>query len=254
MTNKFYSPDDQRAVRVRELFGRIAPRYDLMNHLQSFGLHLRWKRMLVELAGVQPHERALDLCCGTGDIALTLCQRGARVVGLDFTRQMLEVAAARKRKEALKSIRAAGQFSGNLPHLHFLAGDAQSIPFPDDTFDIVTIGYGLRNLANWETGLREMQRVVRPGGRLLILEFGKPDNSLWRGIYFGYLRLFVPLLGLLFCGSAAAYSYILESLKHFPAQRGIAQKMNDLGLRNIKTLHPLGGVMGINYGEKAAGK
>ena len=124
------------------------------------------------------------------------------------------------------------------------------LPFSDNSFHIVTVGYGLRNLANWETGLREMQRVASPGGRLLVLDFGKPDNALWRGLYFGYLRLFVPWLGRIFCGNANAYAYILESLQHYPAQHAVAAKMRDLGLANLRTIGLLGGAMSINYGEK----
>jgi demethylmenaquinone methyltransferase/2-methoxy-6-polyprenyl-1,4-benzoquinol methylase len=132
----------------------------------------------------------------------------------------------------------------------FVRGDAQELPFRDSSFDIVTVGYGLRNLADWERGLSEMRRVAKPGGRLLVLDFGKPDNAMWRGVYYGYLRLFVPCLGLIFCGSASAYRYILESLQHYPAQQGVAGKMRELGLVNVRIVNLLGGVMTINYGEK----
>ena len=132
-----------------------------------------------------------------------------------------------------------------------MQGDAQQIPFPDHSFEIVTVGYGLRNLASLDTGLREMERVAKPGGRLLVLDFGKPDNALWRTVYFGYLRFFVPLMGLVFCGNPAAYAYILESLKHYPAQRGVAEKMIALGLKNVRILNLLGGIMSINTAEKA---
>lgn len=234
MANEFYDPGDQRAQKVSDLFASIAPRYDLINDLQSFGLHRLWKKRVIQLARPQPGERALDLCCGTGDLALGLAGQGALVFGVDFSEPMLQVAARR---------------SGNA-RLSFVRSDAQRIPFPDHSFHIVTMGYGLRNLANWETGLREMQRVAMAGGRLLVLDFGKPDNPLWRALYFGYLRMFVPLLGKLFCGNAAAYSYILESLQHYPAQRGVAAKMHELGLVKLRVVNLLGGVMSINYGEK----
>jgi len=110
----------------------------------------------------------------------------------------------------------------------FIRGDAQRIPFRNDAFEVVTVGYGLRNLEDWEAGLREMQRVAKPGGRVLVLEFGKPENTLLRGMYFGYLKLLVPCLGWLSSGSAGAYRYILESLKHYPAQQGVAAKMREL--------------------------
>src|SRR5262249_55600823 len=156
---------------------------------------------------------------------------GAKVVGLDFSEPMLDVAKRRRPDGAVQ----------------FQQGDAQALPFENDSFDIVTIGYGLRNLTSFEIGLREMQRVARPGGRLLVLDFGKPDNALWRGIYFGYMKMVVPLMGLVFAGSASAYSYILESLKHYPAQRGVEEKMRELGLSNVRVVEFLGGVMSINY-------
>ncbi len=234
MTNKYYDPGRQRAAKVQALFTRIASRYDLINDLQSFGLHRRWKRRVVELARPRPGARALDLCCGTGDIALGLADAGAKVVGLDFTEPMLHVARARDARARVGWVRA----------------DAQRLPAPDGLFDVVTVGYGLRNLADWEQGVREMVRVARPGGRVLVLDFGKPANPVWRSVYYAYMRLFVPLLGLVTCGSASAYSYILVSLKHYPAQAGVAAKMKALGLVNVRVVEFLGGVMSINYGEK----
>ncbi len=245
MANAFYRPGAERAASVQALFSRIAPRYDLINDLQSFGLHRVWKRRLVRLAQPRPGERALDVCCGTGDIALALACRGVDTVGLDFNRPMLHVAERRKDRLARR---------GRVPApggVRFVEGDAQQLPFPDATFDIVTVGYGLRNLASWETGLEEMRRVARSGGRLLVLDFGKPDNAVWRSAYFAYLRLLVPLLGLLVARSASAYAYILESLIHYPAQRGVAAKMNELGLAEVRILNLLGGVMSINYGRRA---
>jgi len=247
VANTFYDPGDQRAAKVHDLFSRIAPRYDLINDLQSFGLHRHWKRRVIQLGRPQPGQRALDLCCGTGDLALGLARRGAQVAGLDFSGRMLERAAKRRPGN---SNRQPEEPQHALPAPLFVCGDAQHIPFSDNSFDIVTVGYGLRNLASWETGLREMQRVVKPGGRLVVLDFGKPDNALWRGLYFGYLKLFVPCLGRIFCGDASAYAYILESLRHYPAQQGVAAKMRELGLSNVRVINLLGGVMSINYGEK----
>jgi demethylmenaquinone methyltransferase/2-methoxy-6-polyprenyl-1,4-benzoquinol methylase len=236
MANPYYDPGGARATQVNRLFARIARRYDLLNDLQSFGLHRAWKARLVALANLKPGEPALDVCCGTGDIALALAGRGAVVTGLDFTIEMLDVARQR----------GAGR-SG----VAFIQGDALALPFEKDSFAAVTVGYGLRNLADWQGGLREMLRVARPGGRLLVLDFGKPDNAAWRGIYFAYLRLAVPLFGLLGCGDAQAYAYILESLRHYPAQRGVEAWMREAGLANVRTLNLLGGVMSINVGEKA---
>jgi len=244
VSNVFYAVGEQRASRVNDLFSAIARRYDLINDLQSFGLHRRWKHRVVDLAAVQSGNRALDLCCGTGDLALALAQRGAEVAGLDFSLPMLEIAKARGRKQSTPQT--------PIPNPQFIQGDAQQIPFPDASFDVVTVGYGLRNLASWENGLAEMYRVARPGARLVVLDFGKPANALWRAIYFGHLRCSVPLIGWLFCGNADAYAYILESLKHYPAQRAVAAKMRELNLANVRVINFLGGAMAINYGEKPA--
>ena len=242
MSNAFYDAGESRAAKVNDLFATIARRYDLINDLQSFGLHRRWKRRVVKLAQIKNGDRALDLCCGTGDLALALAQCGAETTGLDFSPQMLEVAGTRQQKINRQS---------PVANLKFLQGDAQQLPFPENSFDIVTVGYGLRNLTSWERGLDEMFRVARPGGRMVVLEFGKPANWLWRNLYFTHLRCSVPLIGLLFCGNASAYAYILESLKHYPAQLAVAEKMRGLKLANVRVLNLLGGAMAINYGEKS---
>lgn len=237
MSNEFYAPGDQRAAKVNDLFARIARRYDFLNDLQSFGLHRNWKRRVIELASVAPGSRALDLCCGTGDIAFALAQRGAETTGLDFSAQMLEVAAQRHLKSPNSKLK-------------FVQGDAQQLPFANASFDAVTVGYGLRNLTSWERGVEEMLRVARPGARLVVLDFGKPPNALWRAVYFTHLKLSVPIIGLLFCGNASAYAYILESLKHYPAQLAVADKMRALKMENVRVINLLGGAMAINYGEK----
>lgn len=243
MSNVFYAPGEPRAAKVNDLFAAIARRYDLLNDLQSFGLHRRWKRRVADLADASRGACALDLCCGTGDIAFALARRGAETTGLDFSEKMLEVAAKRNQTSESKL---------QAPNPVFIHGDAQQIPFPDNSFDIVTVGYGLRNLASWERGLDEMCRVARPGARLIVLDFGKPPNALWRGLYFTHLKISVPLIGWLFCGNAQAYAYILESLKHYPAQLAVAEKMRALKLANVRVINLLGGAMAINSGQKPA--
>jgi demethylmenaquinone methyltransferase / 2-methoxy-6-polyprenyl-1,4-benzoquinol methylase len=241
VSNEFYAPGEKRAAKVNDLFARIARHYDFLNDLQSFGLHRSWKRRVLALARVAPGDRALDLCCGTGDIAFALSGAGAKTTGLDFSAEMLGVAGRRKQKN-----------SGHQTAPEFLQGDAQQLPFPENSFDVVTVGYGLRNLTHWERGVEEMARVARPGARLVVLDFGKPPNTLWRSLYFLHLRLSVPLIGLLFCGNAQAYAYILESLKHYPAQLAVAEKMRALKLQNVRVINLLGGAMAINYAEKPA--
>jgi ubiquinone/menaquinone biosynthesis methyltransferase len=237
MANRFYVEGEQRGAKVNDLFARVAPRYDLINDLQSFGLHRAWKRRLLRMAAVRPWERALDLCCGTGDIAFALAQAGAAVTAVDFSEAMLQVAARRASASGVAN-----------PQFH--RGDAMRLAFGDATFDIVTVGYGLRNLSDWETGLREMHRVARPGGRLLVLDFGKPDNALLRSLYFAYLRVVVPVFGRLFCGDSATHAYILESLQRYPAQHGVAQAMQRLGCHDVRIVNLMGGAMSINYGVK----
>jgi demethylmenaquinone methyltransferase/2-methoxy-6-polyprenyl-1,4-benzoquinol methylase len=240
VASKFYVEGDARAARVEDLFAAIAPRYDLINDLQSFGLHRLWKRRLIRLAGIRPGELALDVCCGTGDVAFALAAAGATVTGFDFSEPMLAVARNRARAVA----------PGASPV--FQQGDALNLPFADASFDVVTISYGLRNLADFDRGVRELARVLRPGGRLLVLDFGKPDNALWRWGYFQYLRWLVPIFGRLFCGDGDTHGYILESLKKYPAQRGVDAKLAELGWTDRRVVNLLGGVMGISYGRRAA--
>lgn len=233
MANSYYEPGSERAQKVNDLFASIAPRYDRINDIQSFGMHHKWKRRVVEMANLTAGNRALDVCCGTGDISELVAKTGAQTTGLDFTAEMLDVARQRDTS------------------IDYLQGDAMDLPFGDGEFDAVTVGFGLRNLAEWEKGLREMHRVAKPGGRLLVLDFGRPDNSLWRVLYFGYLRMIVPVYGKLFCGNWSAYAYILESLKNYPAQRGVERGMNELGCRDVRVVSFFGGAMSINYGVKS---
>jgi demethylmenaquinone methyltransferase/2-methoxy-6-polyprenyl-1,4-benzoquinol methylase len=235
MVNKYFAPGTERASKVRDLFATIAPRYDLINDLQSLGLHRYWKRRLLRLAGVKAGERVLDLCCGTGDVALAFARSGARVAGLDFSAPMLAIARFR--------------LSAQSP-VDFIQSDALRTPFVNESFDVVTVSYGLRNLSCFQEALLEMWRVLKPGGRLLVLDFGKPEKRLWRAVYFGYLRIVVPLFGLLLCGDSQAYAYILQSLKSYPAQRGVDQVLRSLRSREVRIFNFLGGAMSINCAIK----
>ena len=218
---------DPCAVQVHRLFARIARRYDLLNDVMTLGLHRHWKRRLVKTAG-QPHA-VLDLCCGTGDLALRL---PGRVIGVDFTEEMLRIAQTRQ------------------PTGIWLRADALHLPLPDNSFDVVTVGYGLRNLANLDAGLREIYRVLRPGGKLLSVDFGKPESAWLRRAFFAHLRFHLPWMGRWSCGDPAAYSYILASLENYPAQRGVRQMMETIGYRECGYEEFLGGTMAINFGSK----
>jgi len=236
MSNKFYQPGPRRAEKVNDLFAAVAARYDLINDAQSLGLHRLWKRALVNLAAIRPGDRALDVCCGTGDLALRLEKAGAQVIGLDFSGAMLEIARRRAARVASP--------------VQWIQGDALHLPFEDATFDVVSVGYGLRNLASWETGLEEMWRVARPGARLLVLDFGKPENPLWRALYFFYLERIVPIFGRICCRDADTHAYILASLRDYPAQRGVAARLAALGGQDVKTKNFWGGAMSLSFARK----
>jgi demethylmenaquinone methyltransferase/2-methoxy-6-polyprenyl-1,4-benzoquinol methylase len=226
--SKFYSSDSQRAEKVHALFATIARRYDLLNDLMSAGMHRRWKRRLIKMAG-QPRG-VLDLCCGTGDIARMFDSKC--VVGVDFTEEMLRIARRRR------------------PSTFWVRADVLRLPFADNSFDVVTVGYGLRNLADLERGLVEVLRVLRPGGKLLSLDFGKPVSRTLRSLYFGYLRTVLPVLGRIFCGDRDTHGYILASLENYPAQRGLKPLMESCGFRECGFDEFIGGTMAINFGVK----
>ncbi|MBX3747670.1 MAG: ubiquinone/menaquinone biosynthesis methyltransferase [Verrucomicrobiae bacterium] len=239
--NRYYIPGEGRASGVRDLFASIAHRYDLINDLQSLGLHRWWKGRLIRWAGVRPGEEALDLCCGTGDIAFRLADEGARVTAVDFSEAMLAV--ARKRAEG-----GAGRGGDRV---RFEQGDALGLAHGAGRFDLVTMAYGLRNLGSLDGGLAEMARVTRAGGRVLILDFGKPRVGWWRWLYFLHLRTVVPLLGRWLCGDTDSHGYILESLRRYPEGEEVARRMEGVGWERVEWWNLLGGVMTVHRGWRA---
>lgn len=239
--NKFYAEDDQRAPKVREMFSLLARRYDLINDLMSAGLHRKWKRDTVRLAleGRSGPIRVLDLCCGTGDLAFLAeaAAPGASVTGADFTLPMLRVARTRCRAVRGRS--------------RFVQADALRLPFRSGTFDAITIGYGLRNVADIPRVLAEQHRVLSPGGRLVVLDFGKPASPVAGWLYRGFLRTVMPLMGWLFHRDPETYLYIPESLRDFPAQKGVEELMRTAGFVHARHENRLLGTMGLNVGEAA---
>ncbi len=240
VTNKYLSYDSERAPKVRAMFSRLAWRYDLVNDIMSFGMHRRWKKQTVRLAleGARADEppRVLDLCCGSGDLCFLAEERvPGPVIGADFTLPMLAVARRRRTEGRRRS--------------QFVQADALGLPFADGTFDVVTISYGLRNIADLDAALREMRRVLAPGGRAVVLDFGKPDSAVAGALYRGFLRTMMPAVGWLFHGDPQTYLYIPESLARFPAQRGVERMMQAAGFSNVRHENRLLGTMGINIGE-----
>ena len=237
MRNKYLSYDEKRAPKVREMFSRLAGRYDVVNDVMSFGLHRVWKKQTVRLALDGRHGviRWLDLCCGTGDLCFRAERENVRVCGADFTLPMLAVARRRKIEQRRTS--------------RFLQADALRLPFADGSFDVISVGYGLRNLADPERGLTEMRRVLAPGGRAVILDFGKPENPIAGALYQGFLYTMMPAVGWLFHGDPQTYLYIPESLKRYPGQRGVQEMMRRAGFVHARYEEKLLGTMGINIGE-----
>jgi len=237
--NKYLSYDEERAPRVREMFSRLARRYDFVNDVMSFGLHRVWKRRTVRiaLAGRKAPLRLLDLCCGTGDLGFLAeeAASGLRVFGVDFTLPMLQVARARKRAQGSRNA--------------FAQGDALRLPLPAASVDLVTIGYGLRNIADPQAALVEIKRVLAPGGRVVVLDFGKPAGRIRSALYFGYLNSVMPLMGWLFHRDRETYAYIPASLERYPGQRGVARLMEQAGFTGVRFEEALLGTMGFNVGE-----
>lgn len=238
MENIYYQPGPHRAERVQTLFSQIARRYDLINDVQSMGLHRLWKRRCIRIARARPGDRVLDLCCGTGDLAIRFRrdEPNIDVIGVDFNASML--------RQAKQKTRAIG--------VPLARADALNLPFPDSVFDVVTVGFGLRNLASVDRGLLEILRVTRPGGRIVVLDFGRPENRAWRRCYLAYLSVAVPLFGKVFCGNARAYAYILASLRDFPAQTGIDRILKRIGAGETGVVQFAGGAMAINHATKPA--
>jgi demethylmenaquinone methyltransferase / 2-methoxy-6-polyprenyl-1,4-benzoquinol methylase len=218
------------------MFDRIARVYDLLNTVMSAGLHHRWRERAAEKARVGPGSRVLDVATGTGDLAIELARRvapGGKVVGSDFSEAML--ARARRKPQP------AGT------ELRFEWGDALALPFADGSFDAATVGFGARNFSDLERGLQEMVRVVRPGGRVVVLEFTSPTRPPLSIFYSLWFDRVVPLLGRL-AGDPDAYSYLPNSVKRFPAPAGLAAMLERAGLREIGYLLTAGGIVVIHHG------
>ncbi len=226
------------------MFSRIAGRYDLLNHLLSGNTDKRWRKLVAKRlrkALSSPDARALDVACGTGDLSLALvAATRARVIGLDFCRPMLELA---ERKAA-----AAGDESG--PRPNFIEGDALRLPFEGETFDAVTIAFGLRNLSSVEHGLSELLRILRPGGRACILEFSKPVVPGFNLLFQLYFTRVLPRVGGLISGSSAAYEYLPASVSGFPDQKRLARLMREAGFEEVEYENLTGGVAAIHMGTR----
>lgn len=231
---------NEHAGRVREMFAGIAKRYDLLNHLLSGNVDKRWRRIVAKRVreklplGKIGSSRILDVACGTGDLSLTLFENtGARVVGTDFCRPMLEIAA------------------GKIPHrIPLIEGDALDLPFRDGAFEVVTIAFGLRNLASVEGGLAELRRVLKPGGWVAVLEFSRPANAIMRPLFGLYFTRVLPLMGGLVSGSRMAYSYLPASVQKFPDQEQLSLLMQRAGFDQVQFENLTGGIAALHMGRR----
>ena len=233
LDDAFASPQSKRQY-VRRLFATIADRYDLITRVLSYGQDARWKAKLVAIADVRPGERALDLACGTGDIACAVADRGARTTGLDITHRMLQLASLRSSRVSL------------------ITGDMTSLPFRSDSFDLVTTGYGLRNVPDLDAAIAEIARVLKPRGRLLSLDFNRPESAVIRAVYLAYLTAVGSTLGWILHRDPDTYRYIPASIRRYPGARGVADRMVARGFTNVRIVPLLFGLMTLHLAERSS--
>jgi demethylmenaquinone methyltransferase / 2-methoxy-6-polyprenyl-1,4-benzoquinol methylase len=232
----------EAATHVREMFRRIAPRYDLLNHLLSLDIDKVWRRRVAKQFSAvlhNPSARVLDLCCGTGDLALAFHREaplGAEIVGSDFVPEMLE--------------RARAKAAASGPGVTFVEADALSLPFVDESFDLVSCSFGFRNLANYERGMLEIFRVLKPGGAAAILEFAEPQGKLFGSVYRFYFRRVLPRLGGLISGSGSAYTYLPSSVSKFPSPEGLRGLFERTGYIEVRFERWTGGIVALYTARK----
>lgn len=233
--------EQEAAAWVRGMFGRVAPRYDLANHLLSFNIDRYWRARTIRRVRQilrNPAARVMDICCGTGDLVIALeKERGASVLGSDFCHPML-VAARRKLEEG-------GRQSP------LFEADALSLPVRDRSLDLITVAFGFRNLANYEAGLCEMRRALRPGGTAAILEFSQPPNAAFAALYNFYSRRILPVIGGSLTGDGGAYRYLPESVRKFPGAAELAQDMLRAGFTEVSYEYLTGGIVALHLGKAA---
>ncbi|NSL52298.1 demethylmenaquinone methyltransferase [Calidifontibacillus erzurumensis] len=236
--------DYSKEERVHKVFEKISEKYDVMNSIISFQRHKAWRKDTMKRMNVQPGSTALDVCCGTGDWTVALAQAvgpNGKVVGLDFSRNMLKIG-----EQKVANLR--------LQNVELIHGNAMELPFGDDSFDYVTIGFGLRNVPDYMQVLREMYRVVKPGGKVVCLETSQPTMIGFRQIYYFYFQFIMPILGKLFAKSYKEYSWLQESAKDFPGREELAEMFRQVGFENIQVKAYTGGVCAMHLGYKPVSK
>jgi demethylmenaquinone methyltransferase/2-methoxy-6-polyprenyl-1,4-benzoquinol methylase len=231
--NAAFETAESKRRYVRNLFATIADRYDLITAVLSYGQDARWKAKLVSIADVRKGERALDLAAGTGDIAFAVAARGARTIALDLTHRMLQLASEKSHAAS------------------FITGDMASLPFRAESFELVTTGYGLRNVPDLNAAIDEIARVLKPGGRLLSLDFNRPENAIVRAAYLSYLTLVGSTLGWILHRDPDTYRYIPESIRRYPGARGVADRLAARGFTRVTIVPLLFGSMSLHVAERS---
>ncbi len=236
MTHDEPAPGEATTERVQGIFSTIADRYDSFNMLASLGIDRLWRRELVRACALRPEDRVLDLCAGTGDVALAIARQAApaAVVVTDFTPEMLDVA-----REKIARYEGSTQLTVEL-------ADAQDLPFGDEEFDVVTVAFGVRNLPDRAANFAEVRRVLRPGGRYVVLEFSHPPFAPWRGLYHVYLRHAVPAIGGLLTGQRDGFVYLNDSIRRFPDQAELAAELRAAGFSVISWRDLTGGIVALH--------
>ena len=234
-------PKDEKARRVRAVFDSVASRYDLMNDLMSGGAHRLWKRFALSLTGLRPGARVLDVAGGTGDLAVGL----ARQVGRSGIVMLTDINAAMLGAGRDRLIDA-----GLVGNVQCAQADAERLPFADQTFDCVTIGFGLRNVTDKPRALREMRRVLKVGGQLLVLEFSKPASTTLQSLYDAYSFRVLPLLGRIVAGDEESYRYLAESIRRHPDQETLLAMMREAGLEDCRYHNLMGGIVAVHRGYR----
>jgi len=230
----------KHAKAVREMFSGIATKYDFLNHFLSANIDKRWRRLVAQkLKDVleNPNALVLDVACGTGDLSLELQKNArAKIFGTDFCRPMLDIAFNKNAKNA-----------SDIPYIE---ADGMNLSFANESFDAVTIAFGLRNFSNWKKGLREFQRILKPGGKLIILEFSTPVIPGFRGMFQFYFSTILPRIGGAVSGSRGAYEYLPDSVSKFPDQKNLARMISETGFSDVEYKNLTGGIAAIHMGTK----
>ncbi|MGD6815751.1 demethylmenaquinone methyltransferase [Metabacillus sp. 84] len=226
--------------RVHGVFEKISPHYDKMNSLISFQRHVAWRKETMKRMDVKPGAKALDVCCGTADWTLALGSAvgsSGEAIGLDFSQNMLAVGEEKVKQSGMK-------------HVSLMHGNAMELPFEDDSFDYATIGFGLRNVPDYMAVLKEMQRVVKPGGQVVCLETSQPEMPGFKQLYYMYFRFIMPVFGKIFAKSFKEYSWLQESARDFPGMKELAAMFRSAGLQDVEVKAFTGGVAAMHKGVK----